>query len=80
MESLVLAGMGKMLNDDAEVSRGLHLSIQACYTNSTEVLFATMTLYQLRVIERLWGTRKYLVGQLGSASRLQSVLCRLVDR
>ncbi|KAI9756464.1 MAG: hypothetical protein M1815_003562 [Lichina confinis] len=35
-------------------------SWQTCYTNSTEVLFATTTLYQLRVIERLWGTRKYL--------------------
>lgn len=32
-----------------------------CYTNSTEVLFAAMTLYQLRTIERLWGTRKFAV-------------------
>lgn len=31
------------------------------YTNSTEVLFAAMTLYQLRVIERLWGSRKFAV-------------------
>ncbi|KAK3115175.1 hypothetical protein LTR53_005724 [Teratosphaeriaceae sp. CCFEE 6253] len=30
-----------------------------CYTNSTEVLFAAMTFYQLRVIERLWGSRKF---------------------
>ncbi|KAI5239545.1 hypothetical protein E4T43_06657 [Aureobasidium subglaciale] len=29
------------------------------YTNSTEVLFSAMTLYQLRVIERLWGSRKF---------------------
>ncbi|KAH0290939.1 hypothetical protein M436DRAFT_36571 [Aureobasidium namibiae CBS 147.97] len=29
------------------------------YTNSTEVLFAAMILYQLRVIERLWGSRKF---------------------
>ncbi|KAK6435423.1 hypothetical protein LTR95_008393 [Oleoguttula sp. CCFEE 5521] len=29
------------------------------FTNSTEVLFGTMTLYQLRVIERLWGSRKF---------------------
>ncbi|KAI9806151.1 MAG: hypothetical protein M1833_004558 [Piccolia ochrophora] len=33
---------------------------QACYTNSTEVLFASITLYHLRIIERLWGTRKFL--------------------
>lgn len=32
---------------------------QLCYTNSTEVLFAAMTFYQLRVIERLWGSRKF---------------------
>lgn len=35
------------------------LTWQACYTNSTEVLFAGLTLYQLRVIERLWGWRKF---------------------
>ena len=34
---------------------------QLCYTNSTEVLFAAMTLYNMRVIERLWGSRKYAV-------------------
>ena len=34
---------------------------QLCYTNSTEVLFAAMTFYQLRVIERLWGSRKFAV-------------------
>jgi len=32
---------------------------QLCYTNSTEVLFAAMTIYNMRVIERLWGSRKY---------------------
>ena len=32
-----------------------------CYTNSTELLFATMTLYHLRIIERLWGERKFAV-------------------
>ena len=31
------------------------------YTNSTEVMFSAMTLYQLRVIERLWGSRKFAV-------------------
>ena len=32
------------------------------YLNSTEVLFASMTFYNMRVIERLWGTRKFGVG------------------
>jgi len=40
------------------------LTWQLCYTNSTEVLFAAMTLYQLRVIERLWGSRKFAVRYL----------------
>ncbi|RMY27397.1 hypothetical protein D0866_10179 [Hortaea werneckii] len=39
------------------------LTWQVCYTNSTEVLFAGMSLYQLRIIERLWGTRKFAVGR-----------------
>jgi hypothetical protein len=34
---------------------------QLCYTNSTEVLFAAMTFYQLRVVEWLWGSRKFAV-------------------
>lgn len=34
---------------------------QLCYTNSTELLFAAMTLYNMRVIERLWGSRKFAV-------------------
>lgn len=37
------------------------LIYQLCFTNSTEVLFAAMTLYNMRVIERLWGSRKYAV-------------------
>lgn len=37
------------------------LTWQACYTNSTEVLFAAMTFYHLRMIERLWGSRKFAV-------------------
>ncbi|CAI6318144.1 unnamed protein product [Periconia digitata] len=32
---------------------------QACFTNSTEVLFAVLSLYTLRVVERLWGSRKF---------------------
>lgn len=35
------------------------LLYQLCYTNSTEVLFASMALYQMRVVERMWGSRKY---------------------
>ncbi|KAF2716512.1 hypothetical protein K431DRAFT_195297, partial [Polychaeton citri CBS 116435] len=35
------------------------LTWQLCYTNSTEVLFAAMTLYQLRIVERMWGSRKF---------------------
>ncbi|KAL8936726.1 MAG: hypothetical protein Q9211_004045 [Gyalolechia sp. 1 TL-2023] len=29
---------------------------QSCYNNSTELLFGVMTLYHLRIIERLWGS------------------------
>jgi len=32
---------------------------QLCYTNSSEVLFAAMALYNMRFIEQLWGSRKY---------------------
>ncbi|KFH41615.1 DSC E3 ubiquitin ligase complex subunit-like protein [Hapsidospora chrysogenum ATCC 11550] len=35
------------------------LAHQLCYTNSAEVLFGAMTLYNLRAVERMWGTRKY---------------------
>ncbi|KAI0518339.1 hypothetical protein F5B22DRAFT_82023 [Xylaria bambusicola] len=35
------------------------LIYQLCYTNSSEVLFAAMSLYNLRSVERLWGSRKY---------------------
>jgi len=34
---------------------------QLCYTNSSEVLFAAMALYNVRSIEQLWGSRKYAV-------------------
>ncbi|OAL52343.1 hypothetical protein IQ07DRAFT_562795 [Pyrenochaeta sp. DS3sAY3a] len=30
-----------------------------CFTNSTEVLFGVLTFYQLRIVERLWGSRKF---------------------
>lgn len=31
------------------------------FTNSTEVLFGVLGFYQLRVMERLWGSRKFVV-------------------
>ena len=37
------------------------LIYQLCYTNSSEVLFASMTLYNMRIVERMWGSRKYAV-------------------
>lgn len=35
------------------------LTFQTAYTSSVELLFSTALLYQLRVLERLWGSRKY---------------------
>ncbi|RCI16215.1 hypothetical protein L249_2371 [Ophiocordyceps polyrhachis-furcata BCC 54312] len=35
------------------------LTYQLCYVNSTEVLFSAMSVYNLRVVERMWGSRKY---------------------
>ncbi|CAO1604669.1 MAG: hypothetical protein LQ349_006123 [Xanthoria aureola] len=32
---------------------------QSCYNNSGELLFGVMTLYNLRIVERLWGSRKF---------------------
>ncbi|KAL8669034.1 MAG: hypothetical protein Q9168_006358 [Polycauliona sp. 1 TL-2023] len=32
---------------------------QSCYNNSGELLLGVMTLYNLRIIERLWGSRKF---------------------
>lgn len=40
------------------------LAYQLCYANSTEVLFAAMTVYNLRAVERMWGARKYAVRRL----------------
>jgi hypothetical protein len=48
------------------------LTWQLAYTNSAEVLFAAMTFYQLRVIERLWGSRKFAVGTHHLHSTLES--------
>ncbi|CAI4211572.1 unnamed protein product [Parascedosporium putredinis] len=32
---------------------------QLCFMNSSEVLFACMAIYNLRVVERMWGSRKF---------------------
>jgi hypothetical protein len=40
------------------------LVYQLCYTNSSEALFASMILYNMRVVERIWGSRKYAVSPL----------------
>lgn len=37
---------------------------QLCYTNSSEVLFGAIMIYQLRVIERIWGSRKFAVSSI----------------
>ncbi len=37
------------------------LIYQLCYTNSSEVLFAAMTIYNMRSVERMWGSRKFAV-------------------
>lgn len=37
------------------------LAYQLCYVNSSEVLFAAMSLYNLRIVERMWGSRKFAV-------------------
>lgn len=48
------------------------LIYQLCYTNSSEVLFAAMTLYNLRVIERLWGSRKFAVSNASLLYRISA--------
>ncbi len=45
---------------------------QLCYTNSSEVLFAAITFYQLRVIERLWGSRKFAVRLLNALTQSEA--------
>ena len=37
------------------------LIFQLSYSNSSEVLFAAITLYQMRMVERMWGSRKFAV-------------------
>ncbi|OJD40722.1 uba domain-containing protein ucp14 [Diplodia corticola] len=59
------------------------LTWQACFANSTEVLFAAMTFYNLRVIERLWGSRKFasfIVSTLPYTTLLPPLILALVVR
>ncbi|KAK7553546.1 hypothetical protein IWX49DRAFT_216217 [Phyllosticta citricarpa] len=59
------------------------LTWQFCYANSTEVLFAAMTFYHLRVIERLWGSRKFasfLLSTLPYTTLLPPLLLALIVR
>ncbi|MCJ1312203.1 hypothetical protein MMC25_005877 [Agyrium rufum] len=46
---------------DVSQLRGLWrvLIWEICYTNNSELLFAATTIYHMRVIERLWGPRKF---------------------
>ncbi|GME41224.1 Uba domain-containing protein ucp14 [Neofusicoccum parvum] len=59
------------------------LTWQACFANSTEVLFAAMTFYHLRVIERLWGSRKFasfVISTLPYTTLLPPLILALVVR
>ncbi|KLJ09299.1 hypothetical protein EMPG_15279, partial [Blastomyces silverae] len=56
---------------------------QLAYTNSGEVLFAALLVYQLRVIERLWGSRKFgsfLITTLPYTTLLPPLLLSLLLR
>lgn len=57
------------------------LTYQLCFSNSSEVLFACATLYQMRVVERMWGSRKFAVrlsSLLAPSADAQSVLIVLM--
>ncbi|EFR03771.1 hypothetical protein MGYG_06771 [Nannizzia gypsea CBS 118893] len=54
-----------------------------CYTNSTEVLLAGMVIYTLRVIERLWGSRKFasfIISTLPLTTILPPLVLTLIAR
>ncbi|KAF4591549.1 UBA domain-containing protein Ucp14 [Ophiocordyceps camponoti-floridani] len=53
------------------------LAYQLCYVNSAEVLFAAMSVYNLRPVERMWGSRKY-ASFLVVSYLLAALLCPLV--
>lgn len=59
------------------------LIYQLCYTNSSEVLFGAITLYSLRVVEHMWGSRKYAVRRDSSPDERVHLplfpLCHLAD-
>ncbi|RDA83416.1 hypothetical protein CP532_4834 [Ophiocordyceps camponoti-leonardi (nom. inval.)] len=56
------------------------LTYQLCYVNSTEVLFSAISLFYLRVVERLWGSRKYAVSWHVSEIQGRRAPDRLTDR
>jgi hypothetical protein len=51
-----------------------NVRVQTCFTNSTEVLFAVIAFYQLRVVERLWGSRKFAVSSLALSNSVYILL------
>ncbi|KAI1933085.1 hypothetical protein LOZ66_006613 [Ophidiomyces ophidiicola] len=56
---------------------------QLCYVNSTEVIQACMVLYSLRVVERLWGSRKlasFVLSTLPYTTLLPPLLLALILR
>lgn len=55
------------------------LLFQLCYTNSAEVLIAAITLYNMRVVERMWGSRKYAVSFSSPPPSLSTILTRHVQ-
>ncbi|KAF2277092.1 uncharacterized protein EI97DRAFT_432708 [Westerdykella ornata] len=59
------------------------LTWQLCHTDSTGVLFAALSFYNLRVIERLWGSRKFasfLLATLPYTTLLPPLLLTFVFR
>jgi len=54
------------------------LGYQLCYTNSTEVLFGAMTLYNMRIVERMWGTRKF-ASFIVVTYLLTSIVCPMIS-
>ncbi|KAA8903112.1 hypothetical protein FN846DRAFT_954572 [Sphaerosporella brunnea] len=50
------------------------LTFQSVYTNSGELLFSTLLLYQLRLLERIFGSRKFLSCILYTGA-VTSLLC-----
>ncbi|KAF2849866.1 hypothetical protein T440DRAFT_532844 [Plenodomus tracheiphilus IPT5] len=59
------------------------LTWQCCFTNSTEVLFGVLGFYQLRVLERAWGSRKvasFLISTLPYTTLLPPLILTFILR